>query len=110
MTTPDQPESLRRAYAVVVDGRPTDLVVVMPRRISFTPAVADQEAHHALTTWVARGLRPHLTGTFPERRLVRGDNGEITRIVDVPSVSAEELALRAGDAIARQILTEGDTQ
>lgn len=97
---------MSRYIARLPDGRA--VTVDLPARLTLTRPATDAEAHVAIGTYVAGVVRPHLSAMPPLKRIDRGPNGEIARIVEVPAATADELAGEVGRQIARELLREDE--
>ena len=93
-----------RFVADLPDGRVVH--VDLGNRIRFPRPVSDADAQAVIAYTVAAACLPHLSPIPPHKRLERGPDGQLARVVEVPAASAERLAAEVGWQVARRLMSD----
>lgn len=88
----------------LADGRVVSVKLPLP--ISFSPGVTDDVAHAAIAFAIAEQARGQLSDMPLTKRVVRGPDGQISALVELPHTTADEIASQIGRAVATQLLAE----
>lgn len=74
--------------------------VEIPPRLEFDPPLSRSELEKVLSASVATAVAPKLSPRLPEKRVERDESGHIARVVEVPAMSAADLAAGIGRRVA----------